>query len=288
MKFQSAQDLKQISRLMRTAAGREEIGASLVEPLRLFQNYSSVMRRAFLVDPLPDGQIPYYDKFEDCTAYVVAGEGQDIQEVTGRDQRIVAQLFEIAANPMIPWTQIKQRRYDVQSTVQTSANSEIFRTEDKMLVKLLDKASTDFHPILTVSGANNLTIEHFSEAMSKIEGVGRNLRCVNIFMNPKHNHVLRKINKDHYSIDFETSSEIINAGFLATLFGATINTSGEIPEDKIYFTCDPIYLGRVVESIPLTVMPADDNAKRMVGWSVFEEVGAFVHNPKGVTVIKIS
>ena len=272
---------------MRTAAGREEIGASLVEPLRLFQNYSAVMRRAFLVDPLPDGQIPYYDKYEDCIAYVIAGEGQDIQEIKGRDERIVAQLFEIAANPMIPWTQIKQRRYDVQSTVQTSANSEIFRTEDAKLVKLLDKASVGFHSTIAVNLAD-LTIEHFSEAMSKIESVGRNLRCVNIFMNPKHNHVLRKINKDHYSIDFETSAEIINAGFLATLYGATINTSSEVPENKIYFTCDPVYLGRLVESIPLTVMPADDNARRMVGWSVFEEVGAFVHNPKGVASITIN
>lgn len=286
---QNAQSLMIISKLIKTAAGREEIGNSMVQPLREFQDYQSVMRRAFLVDQLADGAIPYYDKDVDNKAYIVSEEGEDIREVAGRDARVFVPLFEIASNPMIPYTQIKQRRYDIQARVQEKTNAEIFRAEDAKLVKLLDKASTGYHPLTTITGGKDkLTIDDLSKAMSKIESIGNGLRCVNIFMNPVHSYVLRKLNKDYYSIDFETSRELISAGYLASIFGAQIHTSSEIPQDKIFFTCEPQYLGRLVESMPLNVLTADDPKNRMVGWSIFEQVGALVSNPKGICAIKIT
>ena len=288
MKTQSAQSLKTVAKLIRTAVGREAIGNSMIEPLRDFQDYSSIMRRGLLVDPLADGAIPYYDRDVDVNAYIVSEEGRDVTVVAGREPRVHVPLFEIATNPTIPFTQIKQRRYDVQQRVQEKTNAEVFRTEDQKIIAAFEKASTGFHPVINVTNLSQLTIDHFSDAMSRIEGVGNNLRCVNIFMNPAMNKVLRKINKDYYSIDFETSKEILNAGYLANLYGAQIHTSGEIPKGKIYFTCAPEYLGRLVESLPLTVIVADNPAQREIGWSIFEQVGILIHNPKGICAINVA
>ncbi len=46
---------KVISEYIKTAAGRQKLAASMIQPLRFRRDYTSVGRRAFLVEQLPDG-----------------------------------------------------------------------------------------------------------------------------------------------------------------------------------------------------------------------------------------
>ena len=120
-----------VAKHMETAAGREILAASMEQPLRDFRDYSGVIRRAFEVDELAQGDIPYYDKDANMPAYVVAEEGNDVMAVI-RPTRVTVPLREIAANPVIPFTQMRQRRYDVNKRVKEKVQSEIIRTEDRL------------------------------------------------------------------------------------------------------------------------------------------------------------
>ena len=60
-----------ISQHIRTAAGRQKLAASMIQPLRRRRDYASVGRKAFYVENLPDGALPVYDKDPNVTAYVV-------------------------------------------------------------------------------------------------------------------------------------------------------------------------------------------------------------------------
>lgn len=51
-----------ISEYIRTSEGRTQLAASMIAPLRQRMDYSSVGRRTFLVDQLPDGALPVYDR----------------------------------------------------------------------------------------------------------------------------------------------------------------------------------------------------------------------------------
>lgn len=51
-----------ISEYIKTAAGRQKLAASMIQPLRFRRDYTSVGRRAFLVEQLPDGAFHKYDK----------------------------------------------------------------------------------------------------------------------------------------------------------------------------------------------------------------------------------
>ena len=50
----------------------------MTQPLRLRRDYMAVGRKTFLVEQLPDGALPIYDKDPDVTAYVVGEEGENI------------------------------------------------------------------------------------------------------------------------------------------------------------------------------------------------------------------
>lgn len=277
-----------IAQHMSTAKGRVTVAASMNRPLRQFRDYSSVGRRALSVDPLADGALPYYDKDPEVPAYVVGEEGQDVM-VKAKGERVFVPLFEIATLVEIPLTQIKQRRYDLQDRVKTKTKSEVIRVEDRKIFNLFKKvmdSATAPNAGVTVATPAVLTIDDFSEAMSEIEQWG-DIRCANIFMNPKYNTVLRKINKDYY-IDFETSKTLLATGQIGTLYGATINTSAEVPKNEIYFTGEPEFTGVLVESQQLTVLSADNPQERAVGFSIFEQVGILVHNSQAVSRIVIT
>lgn len=284
-----AQKRQLIAKHMATAAGRHTLAASMNQPLREFRDYVSVGRRALLTDELPDGALPYYDKDVETPAYVIGEEGQDVLAVA-KGERVFVPLFEIATLVRIPATQIKQRRYDIQTRVKEKSQSEVIKVEDKKIFGLFSaiiNANNAINAVIPVSQAD-ITIDHLSQAMGLIERHGDN-RAANVFMNPKWNQMLRKINSvdNGYYIDFETSKQLMSVGYVGTVFGMQIHTSPAVPEDLIIVTGEPEFTGRIVESMPINVLPADNVELRQVGFSIAEQLGLLVHNPKSVAGIKI-
>jgi hypothetical protein len=51
-----------ISEYLGSAGGRSRLAASMIAPLRQRMDYTAVGRRTFLVDQLPDGALPVYDR----------------------------------------------------------------------------------------------------------------------------------------------------------------------------------------------------------------------------------
>ena len=128
---------KIIGDYIKTPSGRAKLAASMTQPLRLRRDYSSVGRKTFLVEELPNGVLPVYDKDPDVTAYVVGEEGENIVAIT-KPRRVIFPLFEIASNPEIPLTQIKERRYDLIERAQDLARAQIQAAEDERVFAVMD------------------------------------------------------------------------------------------------------------------------------------------------------
>ena len=277
----SKQDrLSIVAQQMATTAGRHQIAASMQVPLREFRDYTGVGRRAFVIDELGQGELAYYDKDVATPAYVVGEEAQDIKEQI-RGERIFVPLFELASNPMIPITQLRQRRHNLQDRVKTKVRAEIIREEDRIIFKqfsVITKRRAEMkggNQIINVA-RSAMTIDHFSTAMAEVEQHG-DIKCVNIFMNPVNNTVLRKINKDYY-IDFETSRQLLNIGIIGSLYGATIHASSMVPKDEIYFCGEADFLGNIVVGNELTVLNADNPVSRQIGFSIFLQEGILIRD----------
>jgi len=288
-KLTAAQKHRYMTKLLATKMGRRKIAASMQEPLRQIRDYISVGRKAFFIDELPDGTLPIYDKDIDTPAYVVGEEGDNIEKVV-KGERILVPTFEMASNPEIPFTQVKERRFDIVRRVKEKVKTELFRREDQLIFAAMQAAgdaNTD-NPTVVVTAANwdgpTNGLSVLADAFANIEA--QSLRVDKIFINPSKIPVLRKAGRDY--IDFETQREILRTGFIGSLYGASFFVSVEVPTDRLFLVTEPEYFGVMPVRIDLTVLPADNPKGRLFGWSVFQAIGIGIHNPKGIQQIKIT
>ena len=280
---------KLISEYIKSPAGRAKLAASLTQPLRLRRDYTSVGRKTFLVEQLPDGALPIYDKDPDVTAYVVGEEGQNILAVT-KPRRVIFPLFEIASNPEIPLTQIKERRFDLIERAQDLARAQIQAAEDERVFAVLDAIATagfdsvpggtnpDIPVVAPISGSV------LADAFALIER--HDLRVARVYMNARDYADIRKFGRD--ILDIESQATLLKTGLQATLWGSQIITSRIVPAGTVYVCCEPEMFGRIPVRTELTVLSADDPKARTIGFSVFENLGIGAYNPKGLTRLTIT
>jgi hypothetical protein len=277
-------ELKQqiIGDYIKTAAGRAKLAASMTQPLRLRRDYTSVGRKTFLVEQLPDGALPIYDKDPAVTAYVVGEEGQNILAIS-KPRRVIFPLFEISSNPEIPLTQIKERRYDLIERAQDLAKAEIQAEEDTRVFDVLDAVATGGFDNIAATNADipanaPLTPADLADAFASIER--HDLRVARVFANALDYSDIRKWGRD--VLDIESQATLLKTGLVATVWGAQIIISRRVPAGYIYVCAEPEFFGRIPVRTELTVLSADDPKNRTIGFSCFENLGIGCHNPLGL------
>jgi len=273
-----------IGKHIRTAAGRQRLAASMIQPLRRRRDYTSVGRKAFYVEGLPDGALPIYDKDPNITAYVVGEEGENIVAVA-KPKRVLFPLFEIASNPEIQLTEIKQRRFDLIERSVDLAKSEIQAEEDRKVFAVMDALAADPtnpNPAIPVTG--NLTANALADAFANIERT--DIRVAIVFLNAKDYADLRKWDRD--TLDIETQAILLKTGLMATLWGAKLMVSRIVPEGTVYCCGEAEFFGRIPVRTELTVLSADDPKNRLIGFSIFEQLGIGAYNPFALQVLEIT
>jgi len=283
-------ELKQqiIADYLKTAGGRARLAASMTQPLRIRRDYTSVGRKTFLVEQLPDGALPIYDKDANVTAYVIGEEGQNILAIQ-KPRRVIFPLFEIASNPEIPLTQIKERRFDLIERSQGLAKAEIQAEEDTRVFEVMDAVATSGFDNI---GATNpdifasapLTPADLADAFASVEQW--DLRVARVFANALDYSDIRKWGRD--VLDIETQATLLKTGLMATVWGAQIIVSRRVPQGYLYITTEPEFFGRIPVRTELTVLSADDPRNRTIGFSCFENLGIGCHNPLGLCRVVLS
>ena len=292
----SQAQLQKLGALLQTASGRMKMAAALGPSLRHRRDYKSIARKALMVEVLPDGALPIYDKEFDETgqsfveAFVVGEEGGDVVRVV-KPKRVTVPTFEIVANPMIPIVQIKERRFDVVERSLNLAKSEIGATEDGYVFGLLDAIATsaagkdDDDPIYNVDQSVNdtITVAAMADAYGQVERFDISVSLT--FLNPRNYTDLRKWTDA--TVDRETERKLLKTGIMGYLWGGTLLQSRKVTRNQFYVLGDAEFLGVIPERIPLTVMSADQPLLRALGFSVFEDLGVLIFNPSAVQRVLI-
>lgn len=274
---------------LKTSAGRHKIAQSLTQPLRLRRDYTSVVRKTFEVEDLPDGALPIYDKDPEVTAFVVGEEGENILSMA-KSRRVIFPLFECASNPEIPLSQLKERRFDMIERCQDLAKAQIQAAEDERGFAIMDSLATSGFD--TLAGGTNpdiavvapITPSVMADAFAEVER--HDLRVARIFMNPTDYADVRKWGRD--ILDMESQQILLDTGLMARLWGAQIITSRLVPVGYVYVCCEPTNFGRIPVRTELTVLSADDPKTRTIGFSVFQQIGIGAFNPRGETRLVVA
>lgn len=277
-----------IEKLLLSPEGKMKLAASMQNPLRERLDYEGVFRRAAVVDPLPQGALPYYDRDVDVPAIVIGEEGQTPETIV-KGKRILIPMFELASNPKIPFTQIKERRYNLIDRAQDKAKQDIQAAEDDLGFSALAVASTQINPNTglpfnaAVSAAGSLDRDSLADAFAEIEK--HDLRVARMFMNARDYSDIRKFGRDQ--LDPVTQKSLLATGLMAQIWGADIIVSRVVPVGTVYVCTEEKFLAIMPQRIDITVLPADDPDNRLIGWSIFEQIGIGVWNPRGVSVINV-
>jgi len=285
----NAQKQMLIGEHIKTAAGRMVLAQSMTQPLRTRRDYAAVGRKTFLVEELPDGALPIYDKDPGITAYVVGEEGENIVAIT-KPRRVIFPTFEIASNPEIPLTQIRERRFDLVERAQDLGRSQIQAAEDERVFAVLDSIAVNGFD--SIAGQTNpdipvvapLSGAVLADAFALVED--HDLRVARVFMNARDYADIRKFGRDIF--DPETQRDILRSGMMGLLWGANLITSRLVPSGTVYVCCEAEQFGRIPVRTELTVLSADDPKARTIGFSIFENVGIGAFNPRGLARLTIT
>ena len=299
------QQTAMLGQMLKTAGGRQKLAASLGPSLRRRRDYMSIARKALMVETLPDGALPIYDKEFDTSAmtvgstpggsfveaFVVGEEGGDIVRVT-KPKRVTVPTFEIVSNPMIPITQIKERRFDLVARSLNLAKAEVGAAEDGYVFTLFDsvaltangKTTTDpvYNPDIAISAP--IDINSLADGFGQVQR--HDLSVAFFFFNPRDYTDLLKWTQQN--IDRETQRKLLKTGVMGYLWGATLLQSRKVGYGCVYILADAEFLGVIPERIPLTVMSADRPDLRQIGFSIFENLGFLVFNPSGVQRLTVT
>ena len=280
---------KIIDRYVGTPGGRRHLASSMVQPLRERRDYSSVGRKTFLVEQIPDGALPIYDKDPDVIAYVIGEEGESITAVA-KPRRVIFPLFEIAALPKAPLTQVKERRYDLLKRMQDLGKAQIQAAEDDRVFSIMDAIAINGFDEL--AGGTNpdipvvapLSPAILADAFAEIER--HDLRVARVYMNAIDYADVRKFGRE--VLDIESQATLWKTGMMATGWNAQFIVSRLVPVGVVYICCEPEQFGRIPVRTELTVLSADNPEERTIGFSMFENLGIGAYNPRGLVRLIIT
>ena len=272
-----------VDRYIESNAGRRRLAASMISPLRERRDYSSVGRKTFLVEQLPDGALPIYDKDPDVTAYVIGEEGQSITAIM-KPRRVIFPLFEIAALPKAPLTQIKERRYDLlkrmqdlgKAQIQAAEDDRVFAVMDAIAINGFDSLPGGTNPDIPVVAPISPAV--LADAYAEIER--HDLRVARVYMDAIDYADIRKFGRD--VLDIESQATLWKTGMMATGWNAQYIVSRLVPAGVIYVCCEPEHFGRIPVRTELTVLSSDNTEERTIGFSMFENLGIGAYNPRGL------
>jgi hypothetical protein len=286
--FSDQQKDDMIKRALLTTEGKIALGQAMALPIRRNLDYAGVARRALVVDPLPTGALPVYERDIDVAAVVVSSNGSAPESVV-RGDRVTIPEFEIVSNPTVRIREVRQRRFNVIERAVQKARQEIQANEDANVFAALDFSGD------ATFGGENTAVDITDAGLSRADLVELTIQVdrwdlvtTKFFMNIIEFAEIRLWTSQNGAgvaeVDPVTHREILQTGLYARIFGADIIVSKIVTPGTIFALADPEFVGIMPVRQDIEVMPADEPKRLSLGWVVSEIIGIGIVNSRGCAV----
>ena len=273
-----------ISRAINTQDGKIALAQAMANPIRRNLDYHGIARRALVVDALPQGALPTYDRDIDVAAVVVSSNGSGPESRVFGD-RVVIPEFEIYANPTVRIAEVKRRRFNVIDRAVQKARQEIMAQEDANVFAAMDAAASVENVLTDITDAGMLKrdLVEIKQSIDKWD-----LVTTKYFMHINEFTDILKWGagggQGTGGGDFDpvTQREVLQTGLYGHIWGADILVSKIVPPGTVYGAADPEFVGVMPVRQDIEVLPADEPKQLKLGWVVSEIIGIGIVNPRGV------
>jgi hypothetical protein len=273
-----------IARAINTQDGKIALAQAMANPVRRNLDYHGIARRVLVVDPLPQGAMPTYDRDIDVTAVVISSNGTGPESRVFGD-RVVVPTFEIFSNPTVRIAEVKRRRFNVIDRAVQKARQEIMAQEDANIFAGMDAAATQENVLTDIHDAGLLKRD-LVEIKQQVDHW--DLVTTKFFMNINEFCDILKWGsgggQGPGGGDFDPVSmrEVLQTGLYAHIWGSDVMVSKIVPPGTVYGAADPEFVGVMPVVQDIEVLPADEPKQLKLGWIVSEIVGFGFLNPRGV------
>ncbi|MCH2670582.1 MAG: hypothetical protein MK009_12150 [Gammaproteobacteria bacterium] len=277
-----------IKQALMTQEGKIALGQAMANPIRRNLDYQGVARKALVVDPLPQGALPVYDRDIDVAAVVVSSNGSAPESRVFGD-RVTVPEFEVVSNPTVRIAEVKRRRFNVIDRAQQKARQEIQAQEDANVFSALEFAGDDS------LGGENAAVDIDPSGSGGLEKNGMlnlkrqidrwDLVTSKYFLNiNEFTDILawESSGSNAGQVDPVTQRELLQTGLYGHIFGADIVVSKVVPSGRAFACADPEFVGVMPVRQDIEVLPADEPKQLKLGWVVNEIIGIGIVNPRGV------
>lgn len=277
-----------IARALLTQDGKIALAQAMASPIRRNLDYQGIARRLLVVDPLPQGVLPTYERDIDVSATVISSNGTGGESRVFGD-RVTVPTFELYSNPTVRISEVRRRRFNVIDRAVQKARQELMAQEDANVFAAIDAASTVENVAQDIADAGLLKRD-LVEIKAQIDRW--DLVTTKFYMNiNEFTDILNWASSGAGTggeVDPVTQREIMQTGLMARVWGADIMVSKIVPPGTVYGAADPEFVGVMPIRSDIEVIPADEPKRLMLGWVVSEEIGIGIVNPRGVAVSRKS
>ena len=280
-----------IKQALMTQEGKIALGQAMATPIRRNLDYQGVGRKALVVDPLPQGALPVYDRDIDVAAVVVSSNGTAPESRVFGD-RVTIPEFEIVSNPTVRIAEVKRRRFNVIDRAQQKARQEIQAQEDANVFSALEFAGQS-----TLGGENaKQDLDTLTSGVLEKNGMLSLKRQIDRWDLVTSKYFLN-INEFTDILSWEsaggtgasqvdpvTQRELLQTGLYGHIFGADIIVSKIVPAGTSFACADPEFVGVMPVRQDIEVIPADEPKQLKLGFVVSEIIGIGIVNPRGVAM----
>ena len=281
-----------LAKMLSTEGGVQTFLSKVTSPLRRARDLISGVRKVFQHDPLfqNPGDLPIYDLDPEAVAIVMANQGSAARRIRpDENNQITIPTWDMNVYKEFPFSQLTIARYNYLKRVEQVLRNALVQTEDGLMFNVLGASVSDpawaaagMTPV-TATFAAGFTPENGSSLLAKLEDYndwGYILGRASLLSG------LRTWGQNIYAP--VRREEIFKTGIVAYVWGVPVYKSRFAPDNKIYATVMPEFLGRMPERMalrPLSI-PAPRTGKTEI--AMVQNIGLAVHNPRGVSVANFS
>jgi hypothetical protein len=272
-----------------TNHGLRRLGQSMIGPIQLKLRYQGLLRNVLLEDTLTPGVPIEYDVLDDLgQAYILNDSNGEVKITEFEGKRVPVSLFRIATFPRLRKEDLYYLRANVVEYAQDESKQAIMKQEDTYLLNLIEAGITTLgndrngnsHVVSAPGGM--LTPDVLYDAVSITDQL--ELESKRLLFN-----VARY--RDLYRWDINTTGwafkDRVVAGEKIVSFGEfQIGKSIIIPNDRVYLTPEPEFLGVFPVMYSLDVEENNQPAQFEIGWVMDELVGMALLNRNGLVKIQ--
>lgn len=264
--------------------GLKRVAYAMTGPLKELLDYHGIGRRLLKVDPIPQGELPIYDKdIAEFASVRVANQGVPPQVET-RVKRVQFPTFQMARNARVMYEDIQVRRYPIFDRAKERVAISMAIAEDREVFNILNVASlVGPNPAVNLAAGPFMSRSVLAEAYGVL--AGNQLQPAQLVMHPQRYKDILKYTSDE--LDQVTLNAATETGSVGVFFGLQLLVSTKLPDPSVvYLTTTPDKLGRIPVRKELEVKIFDNAPKtsfNIVGWQI---LGFGIHNSFGVVRIQ--